>query len=208
MYVNGKAETTGTSTTAVVNGRTVTTVSLDPQKIAAKLAAEGKGAIITVVTGGSSDISVARLNGQSLEAINEYGATLELKTAHASYKVPASQLAPAALTAGLDSAAAPQDIELQVKIATSAADKRQLAETAAKADGFAVVGSPVDFTVNRIYKGQSAEVEQFSVYVERTIEIPDVTDPQKSNDRHRRGAGRLDAPCTDAGRCQWRQVLR
>ncbi|WP_217591933.1 S-layer homology domain-containing protein [Cohnella sp. GbtcB17] len=179
VYVNGKAETTGTSTTAVVNGRTVTTISLDPQKIAAKLAAEGKGAIITVVTGGSSDISIARLNGESLQAINEYGATLELKTAHASYKIPASQLVPDALTAGLDSAAALQDIELQIEIAASASDKRQLAETAANAGGFAVVGSPVDFTVNRIYKGQSAEIAPFSVYVERTIELPDGTDPQK-----------------------------
>ncbi|MFD2332583.1 S-layer homology domain-containing protein [Cohnella sp. GCM10020058] len=179
VYVNGKAETTGTSTTTVVNGRTVTTISLDPQKIAEKLAAEGNGAIITVVTGGSSDIAVARLNDKSLQAINEYGATLELKTAHASYKIPASQLVPAALTAGLDSAAAPQDIELRIEIAASAADKRQLTEDAAKAGGFAVVGSPVDFTVNRIYKGQSAEIAPFSVYVERTIEIPNGTDPQK-----------------------------
>ncbi|MCD1259429.1 S-layer homology domain-containing protein [Paenibacillus athensensis] len=178
IYVNGKAEKTGTATTTVVDGRTVTTIELDQQKITDKLTAEGRHALVTIVSGKGSDVARARVSSEILQKMKDFDATLEFKTAYASYQLPAHELN--GLTAGNGGDAELQGTELQVEIAASPESKRKQVEEAAQAGRFTLAAPPVDFSVSWVdHQGQAFEITSFTQYVERTIAIPDGVDPNQ-----------------------------
>ncbi|WP_164716306.1 S-layer homology domain-containing protein [Paenibacillus whitsoniae] len=179
VYVNGKAEKIGTLSTTKVNDRTVATLALDQQKISDKLAAEGWNALVTLILNKESDVAIAKLTGENIGKLNEYGATLEMKTAKASYKLPSRELDLSKLAAAVGIGSDLQHVEVQLEIADSEADKVKLAEDAAKAGGFSLVVHPVDFTVKLTHQGKSYEIPRYSVYVERTITLPDGMDAGK-----------------------------
>lgn len=179
VYVNGKAEKIGTLTTTKGNNRTVATLALDQQKISDKLAAEGRNALVTLVLNKESDVAIAKLTGENIGKLREYGAMLEMKTAKASYKLPSRELDLTKLAAAIGIGSDLQHVEVQLEIAESEADKVKLAEDAAKTGGFSLVVHPVDFAVKVTYQGKSYEIPRYSVYVERTISLPDGIDASK-----------------------------
>lgn len=179
VYVNGKAEKIGTLTTTKVDDRTVAALTLDQQKLSEKLAAEGPNAWVTLVMNKESDVVIAQLTNENIEKLKEYGATLEMKTAKASYKLPSRELDRAKLVAELGSDADLENVEVQIEIADSEADKVRLMEDAAQAGGFTLIVPPMDFTVKVTSQGKSYEIPRYSAYVERTIALPDGIDPSK-----------------------------
>ncbi|MGG1517006.1 S-layer homology domain-containing protein [Paenibacillus oryzisoli] len=179
VYVNGKAEKIGTLTTTKVNDRTVATLALDQQKISDKLAAEGSNALVTLVLNKESDVAIAKLTSENIGKLREYGATLEMKTAKSTYKLPSSELDLTKLAAEFGIGSDLQHAEVQIEIADSGADKVKLAEDAARAGDFTLVVQPVGFTVKVTHLGKSYEISRYSTYVERTIALPDDIDASK-----------------------------
>lgn len=179
VYINGKAEKTGNLATTKVNNRTVSTLTLDQQKLSGKLAAEGQNALVTLVINKQSDVVVARLTSDNIKILTQYGATLEMKTATASYKLPSKELGTAKLAAQLKIDSDLQNMELQIEITAGGADNVKLAEDAARAGGFKLIVPPLDFAVKVIHQGKSFEIPRYTAYVERTIALPDGIDPSK-----------------------------
>ncbi|GFN31344.1 NHL domain-containing protein [Paenibacillus xylaniclasticus] len=179
VYVNGKPERIGTATTTTVDDRKVSTVALDGKQLSDKLAAEGHGASVRMVSSTASDVVVARLTSNDLSKVREYDATLELKTGNASYTLPSQELDPSKLAASLGIDSDLTDMEIEIEIAESGVAKAKLAEDAAGKEGFSLVVPPIDFTVKIAAQGKTYEIKRFSAYVERTITLPEGINPSK-----------------------------
>ncbi len=176
VVVKGTAGSVGTAKTAIVNNRTVTTFTLDQRKLEEKLAADGQNAVLSVQVDGQSDVVVGEMNGQMLRSMADKQAVFEIKTAYASYTLPAQHIDLKAISEQLGESVALQDIQIQMEVALSNADMMKLVQNAAAKGGFTVVAPPVDFTVKASYKDKNIEVSKFNTFVERTITLPDDVD--------------------------------
>ncbi len=179
VYVNGKAESAGTATVTKVNNRTVTTITIDPKKLEAKLAAEGQHAVVTIPSNMKSDVVIGELNGQMVKNMEQKHAVLKIMTGNASYTLPAEQINMEAISNQMGRSVALEDIRIQIVIAVPTADMLQLIANAAEKGSFTLAVPPIDFTVRAVYGDSTVEVSEFTVYVERTIAIPDGIDPNR-----------------------------
>ncbi|WP_246132332.1 X2-like carbohydrate binding domain-containing protein [Paenibacillus hemerocallicola] len=179
VLVNGKAEQTGTATTTMVNGQSVTTVVVDPAKLQERLDAAGQNAVITIPITTTSDVAVGELNGQMVSNMEKKQAVIEIKTDSATYTISAKQIDINAISAQLGQNVTLSDIKIQIEIAKPTAAKTAIVQNAAKAGEFSLVLPPLEFTVRGVYNGKSFEINKFDAYVERTIAIPDNVDASK-----------------------------
>lgn len=179
VLVNGKVERAGKMTKSLRNSQTVSTIAIDPEKLAAKLAAEGQHTVVTIPVNTQSDIVVGELNGEMVKSMEGKQAVLEIRTDKATYTLPAEQLNIDAISAQIGKSIALQDIKVQIEIATSTADTVKIVENAAGKGSFTIVLPPMDFKVTAVYGDKTVEVDVFNVYVERMIAIPEGTDPNR-----------------------------
>ena len=179
VLINGKEESAGTASTSNRNGQTVITVSVDPAKVAAKLAEEGPNAVLTIPVPSGSDVVVGELNGQIVKSMEDRQAVLEIRTDRATYTIPAEQFDIGAISEALGASDALEDIKVQVEIGQPTEETVQVIENAAADGTYAIVVPPVEFTVRAEYEGQSVEIAKFTAYVERAIAIPDGVDPDR-----------------------------
>lgn len=176
IVVKGTAGSVGTAKTAIVNNRTVTTFTLDQRKLEEKLAADGQNVVLSVQLDDFTDVVVGEMNGQMLKSMADKQAVFEIKTAYATYTLPAQHIDLKAVSEQLGESVALQDIQLQVEVSPSTADRMKLVQSAAEKGGFTVVAPPVDFTVRAAYKDKTISVSKFNAFVERTITLPDDVD--------------------------------
>ncbi|SDD68390.1 X2-like carbohydrate binding domain-containing protein, partial [Paenibacillus sp. cl123] len=179
VYVNGKAESAGTAELEQVNGQSVTTIKVDPQKLEAKLEAEGPGALVTVVIGQESDVVVGSLNGEMIGKMERKQGVLRLQTPGASYSIPASEINIEALAERLGAASKLQDVEVQIRIAEPGAEKSAQVRKSAADEGFTVIAPPLDFVITVRSNDETIELKDFNLYVERTIGLPEGVDPSR-----------------------------
>nr|AYQ75732.1 hypothetical protein EAV92_19000 [Cohnella candidum] len=179
VLVNGKVENAGTAATSKRNGQTVTTIVVDQKKLDDKLAAEEKGAVITIPVAAKSDVFIGELNGQMVKNMEGKQAVVEIKTDKAAYTLPAQQINIDAVSDKIGKSVSLQDIKVQIEIAAPTADKVKVVEDAAEKGTFTLVVPSVEFTVKAIYGEKTVEVSAFNAYVHRTIAIPDGVDPNK-----------------------------
>ncbi|MFC9710111.1 S-layer homology domain-containing protein [Paenibacillus sp. NPDC056933] len=183
VLVNGKAENAGSLTTSEVNGRKVVTLAVDARLIAQKLQTEGNNAIVTIpVTGNSQgDQIVGELTGQTVKLMADKQAVLVLQTDFASYTLPAQQvnIEQLAQQLGVNSDNSLENIKLRIEISQPAGAVIQTAKSAAQQNGYALLGSPVDFKVTATFDGKSVSVDKFNNYVSRTIALPANVDPNQ-----------------------------
>ncbi|MEK4351436.1 S-layer homology domain-containing protein [Paenibacillus sp. FSL R5-0475] len=179
ILINGKAETVGTATNGKRNDQTLTTIALDQKKLEDKLAAEGKGAVVSITATSKSDVIVGELNGQIVKNMQGNQAVLEIRTGNATFTLPAGQIDIDALSAQIGKSVALQDIKIQIEISAPTADQVKALGATAQNGSFSLVGAPVNFTARGIYGDKSIELSQFNTYVKRTIAIPDGMDPNK-----------------------------
>ncbi|GIP40234.1 hypothetical protein J31TS4_35140 [Paenibacillus sp. J31TS4] len=177
VYVNGKAETAGSATTATVRGQLVTTVSIDPGKLAKRLAAEGQHAVITIPMNTASDVVVGQLNGQMVSSMERQQATVELQTANATYRLPAEQINIQAISAQLGKSIELADIAIRIAVAKPTGDTAKLVEDSAVSGGFKLVAPPLNFTIQAVHGNTTIDVTRFHAYVERTIALPAGVEP-------------------------------
>ena len=179
VLVNGKSENAGKATTTKDGERTVTTIAVDQAKLEQRLSQEGKNAVVTIPVNIQSDVIIGELDGQMVKNLQDKTAVLQLRTESASYSLPSQQLDLAAISAQLGQNVELKDIKLQVEIAQSPGETVKIVESSAQKGGFVVVAPPMDFSVTVSSNGGSTELTKFSVYVERTVRIPDGVDPNK-----------------------------
>ncbi|RED84238.1 S-layer homology domain-containing protein [Cohnella phaseoli] len=179
IIVNGKAENAGTVISSGRGGQSVTTISVDENKLAAKLESEGSGAVVTVPVGTGTDIVVGELNGRMVKRMEDKQAVLEIKTDRATYTLPALQMNIGAISEQIGKSVALEDIKVRIEIAAASATVAKVVENAANKGSFTLVSPPLEFKVQAVYGNRTIEVTKFNAYVERTIAIPGGVDPSK-----------------------------
>jgi len=177
---NSSTNKFGTESTTTVNGKTVTTIAANPQKIEQKFETDGAGAsIIIASTVGGSDAIVGEFNGQLVNKMAEKQAVVEIKTNYASYTIPMSKINMGAIANQFGTSTALEQIKLRIEIAKPSEEAVWLAESSAAKGGFAIVIPPIEFTVSAVYGDRTVEVSEFDTYIDRTIAIPDGLDPDR-----------------------------
>lgn len=179
VLVNGKKESAGKMVNTTADNRTVTTFTLDEQKLTQKLTAEGKQAVVTLPIPSQADVIIGELNGRMVKTMATQQAVLEIKTDTATYTLPAQQINIDALSAAIGQDVALADITIQVTIAKAQAHTVQLLEKAGQQGGYTPVVSLVSFTITASYKDKTVSVDKFNAYVARTIALPAGVDPNK-----------------------------
>lgn len=179
VFVNGTAQNTGTANTSTLGNRTITTISVDPQKMTQRLDAEGKNATVTITANAKSDAVIGELTGDIVKAMEQKQATLEIKADQASYRLPALQIKIDDVRAQIGQEVELKDLKIHVEIAKPTQEVAQVVEDAAKKGNFIVVAPPVEFSVTCTYNNKTVSVSKFNAYVERTIAIPQGVDPSK-----------------------------
>ncbi|REK74507.1 hypothetical protein DX130_18220 [Paenibacillus paeoniae] len=179
ILVNGKQENAGTASTGKRNNQTVTTIAIDQKKLDAKLALEGKGAILTILVSAKSDIVIGELNGQIVKNMENKHAVVTIQTGNVAYTLPAQQINIDAISDKVGKSVALQDIKVQIEIAAPTAEAAKVVENVAAKGEFTLVVPSVHFTVKATYGDTTVEVSKFTAYVARTIAIPEGVDPNK-----------------------------
>ncbi|WP_165452515.1 S-layer homology domain-containing protein [Paenibacillus thalictri] len=180
LLINGIEEAAGTVTITAVNDQTVMTVAVDSQQLENRIAAAGQGAVITIpAVNTEADHVVSEFNGQTIKFMEQKQAVLEIVTENATYTLPAGQINIDSIVNRLGNTMALQDIKVQIEIAVPTENLMKIAQNSEIGGEFTFVAPLVHFTVRATYGDSSVEVSKFNAFVERTIAIPDGTDPSK-----------------------------
>jgi len=180
IYVNGqKQERSATAETATVENRVVTTVKVDNDKVLNQIS-DGLKTLLLPVSGTGANTVIGELNGKLIKAMENNNAELVIQTDQGAYTLPANQIRIDQISKQLGTSADLEDIVIQLTIAPGSKEE-QAALTAAvkKQNNASVVASPVDFKVSATHKGVRVDIDQYSAYVERSINLPEGVDSSK-----------------------------
>ncbi|WP_379136740.1 S-layer homology domain-containing protein [Paenibacillus sp. sgz500958] len=176
IIVNGTTIIAGTAADTTENGKKITTVTVDVQKLEQKLMAEGDKATVTIPVKTNSDIIIGELNGQMVKNMENKQAVVEVKTGVATYTLPAQQINIDAVSGQLGKDVELKDIKVAIEIVKPAQETMKIVENAEKAGQFTIIAPAMEFNIRCSYKGKAIDVNQFNAYVVRTIAIPEGVD--------------------------------
>ncbi len=180
VIVNGESKSAGKAqTTTGSDGKTTKTVTVDSGRLESILASEKSGATVVIPVTGNADKAAGVLTGQMVKIMEKQAATLEVRTDSATYTLPASEIDITAVSQQLSANVELKDITVAVSISEPSSQMAGVVENAAKDGGFSLMVPPVDYTVTCSYGGRTVSVNNYNVYVERTVAIPDGVDPAK-----------------------------
>lgn len=176
VYVDGvKQEQTAV---AKSNGSGQTVITIDNDKIVRKLET-GSNRKVTIPYMETATSIISELNGKLAKTMEDKSAVLEMKTALATYALPAAEIQIDEISRQLGAQAALEDIKISVIISATGEQQAQLVY-ANEADGsMKVVVPPVDFQILATYGDKQVVVSTFNGYVERTIPVPAAVDPSR-----------------------------
>jgi len=179
IIINGKELNAGTITTSRRNEQTVTTITVDPDKLVEMLKLGGERPVVTIPVNNNSDVLIGELSGLMIKLLAEYNADLEIRSEKGSYRIPAQQINLDAISRQIGTSVALEDLKVQVEIASLTTENVRFVEDAARNSNITLIVPPLDFTVRVIYGNQQAEVAEFNTFIERFIAIPDSVDPSR-----------------------------
>jgi len=176
IIVDGvKQEQLATARKDTVNGRTVTTIVIDSQKVIDKLERENNK-LLTIPLSGDSHVVVGELTGSLVKALESKDAQVQIVTDRATYTLPASMIGIDSISSQLGTGVSLADITVRIVISESSDETAAQVQTAARQQRFETVGRPVDFEVTASYGSQTVQANQFNGYVVRQIALPDGVD--------------------------------
>ncbi|MFC4778173.1 cadherin-like beta sandwich domain-containing protein [Paenibacillus sp. GCM10023252] len=178
VFINGKPVKLGKIVKTLVNGRWVSTLTVNRDKLSSLLQTEGRGAVVTLPFPAGSDEYTGQLTGGIVKDLLQREAVIVLQTPGASYTLPSSEMDLEALAAQLGDNVPQDDIKINITIAKPTDTAVQFVRDAAGLIQLKLVIPPVEFTVTAEYGGKSVEVTGFTGYVQRSILIPDDVDPK------------------------------
>ncbi|TDL69363.1 hypothetical protein E2R58_09385 [Paenibacillus amylolyticus] len=173
----GNTTTLGTIITTERNGQSVATIKLEQKRVEDLLATAEQGAVITIPMTMTSDAAAVELTGQTIVALGNKNAVLELRTDRARYKIPAQQIIRALSDPNVDfSNKDLKNVTIQVEIANPGKDSMTILENSANTGKFTILGSPAEFRIRALHEDKTIEITSFNTYVEHFIAIPDNVD--------------------------------
>ncbi len=180
VIVNGETKTAGTTRTATDDsGRTVTTVTVDTDRLEDILEAEDSGALVVIPFDEDADVAVGVLRGDMVAAMADREASLVIRAGSSTYTLPAVELDIEAIATQFGENVPLSAITVSVGISQPSDEMATVIRSAARDGGFTLVIPGVEFTVTCRYGGRTVEVGSFKAFVERTVAIPDGVDPSK-----------------------------
>lgn len=166
------------SRNSVQDGRGVTTIVLDNEKVIRRLD-QGHNQLLTIPVQGNNQVIHGQLNGSLVKSMENRNATIRIETDKATYSLPAAQIHIDNLLNDFGSDINLEDLIITIKISVASEEDQEQLQAAANDSGAEVVGELVDFEVQATYGSQSVQVNRFNSYVEREIAIPEELDPSK-----------------------------
>jgi hypothetical protein len=140
-----------------IAGQTATIITVDNDKVLAKLEKDGMK-VLTIFGAGNSDVVVSELNGELVKAVEGKNTVIEIKTDRGTYTLPASQINIDSISAGLGSHVKLEDIKVSIKIGLSLQTTAAAIQKSASDGAMLLVGSPVDFEVTATWDGTTIAV--------------------------------------------------
>lgn len=179
VSVNGQLQAAGTVSTSKVGNQTVTTVTVDDTKIQEMIKAEANKSTVSIPISGSANIGQGILNGQTVKDMEKKESVLEIKTASATYTLPASEIDIDSVSSQFGQTVELKAIQVSVKIAEPSDNIAKVVQDTANKNNYQVVVKPVDFEITCTSGSKTVTVSKFNSYVDRMVAIPDGTDPSK-----------------------------
>jgi regulation of enolase protein 1 (concanavalin A-like superfamily) len=177
--VNGNAVTMATAATTVIEGKTVTTISIDDKRVEEILQNQGDNALLTLSAENDADVIVSRLNAQTVRRMEAAGAALEIRTANVIYTLPAAQISIDNVLSQLGGQVEPEDITVNIKVSEPPEDIIKIIEDTADKNNYQIVVKPVEFEITCTSGDKTVNISKFNGYIERMIAIPEGVDPAR-----------------------------
>lgn len=167
---NGGGTNTPVGTPVIVDGKTQnigtekksgdsTTVTVDQSKLGTNIGGATAGSSV-VVPVSENGVATASLVVKNIEDMAAKGMTLTIQTGSVAYNLNTAAIDTAALQAafpGADMSAVPFNVTIT--------------NSSASVEGETLVLSPMSFTVTAAYGGKTVDVDAFSAYIDRVIEV-------------------------------------
>jgi len=178
VEVNGEKQDAGTSSTTTNNGQTVTTVTVDDNKLNTILEQKGNNATVTIPVS-NTDVAVGVLTGQMVKNMETKEAVLEIATGNVTYTLPASQININNVSEQIGQQVELKDIQVSITVSSPPDNTVRVVEDTANKNNYQLVVQPVQFEITCTSGDKSVSVSKFNGYVERTVAIPEEVDPSK-----------------------------
>lgn len=176
VQINGQWQPAGSSVRSTNDaGQSVTTVTLDTRLIDSAL---NEGGISLITIGAiSSDAGICVFSAGSMTSMQLHNTTLEFCSDFANYTLPSNAINLDSITNFFGGNVPLSDISVQLSVSRATESQTESINAAADSNRFTIVGSPVDFTITCTSGDRHTEIDSFSSYVQRTIELPDILPP-------------------------------
>ncbi|WP_341280925.1 cadherin-like beta sandwich domain-containing protein [Paenibacillus sp. FSL H8-0537] len=179
VLINGIVYNIGSTSTAMVNNQSVTTLSVNQEALKGRLANEASGVVVTFPVDIQSGALIVKLNGDNVKALEQKQALVKIQTGSATYTLPIEQITGSQVIRELLQQTGLEQLEFQIELAALTPSRLQEVKSAAAKGGFELIGEPFDFTVRVVNGATRQEIAKFNTYVEREIAIPSTVDPQR-----------------------------
>lgn len=179
IIVNGEKQSAGDAKTSKKEGKTITTVTVDDNKLNNVLKEKGQGAEVVIPVTTDATISKGSLDGQMVKSMETKEATLEIRTNAASYILPASEIDIDSVSEQFGKEITLSDIDVEIEIAEPTDQTVSVVEDAANKGNFTIMVPAVNFTITCHHNGQTTNVSSFHSYVNRRVAIPEGIDHTK-----------------------------
>lgn len=161
-------------------GRTVTTVTLDTQKMTRVVNSSQTGSTMIIpINNPAADVVAGQLSGDLVKAMENKEAVIEIKTNAATYTLPAQHINIDGILAQFGQDVKLSDIKVNIEISQTSNEMAKVVEDAASNGNYSIVVPPINFSISATYGDTTIDISQFNAYVERTVAIPDGVDPFK-----------------------------
>lgn len=158
------------NTTTASDGRKLTTITLDDNKLLSTLNKITKPSTITIPFLKEAGQVSLKLSGSSTASLTLHGITMQLQTATASYSIPGRALD--GLSSQFGEALELKDVAVNVTITNLSPDSPEAAFLRKQDGNMVFVAPAIDFQITASYNGKTVEIKRFGGYVERRITIP------------------------------------
>jgi hypothetical protein len=180
VVVNGVDKPVATTeTTEATDGTTQTTITTNEDLTTAMEETSTLGTTVSLTFTEPATTYTSVLAGNTVQAMEDKEAVLEIKTETATYTIPAVQMNIQSVSEQMGTDVPLTDIKISVTISEPPANTVQVIADTANTNNYILVVQPVQFQVTASYEEQTVEISKFTGYVERTIAIPDGVDPSK-----------------------------
>ncbi|WP_141502347.1 S-layer homology domain-containing protein [Paenibacillus luteus] len=179
ILVNGNTINAGIATTENINGKQITTIVLNEEVLSERLKAGEKGITVSIPVISDSVVIAGQLSAQLLKRMEEKQVILEIRTPLAALTLPTTHIRIDDVLARFSRDTSPQDVKVRLEIAVPSTDMIHVVEQAAIDGAFKLLVPPLDFHVFASYGEHTEEITKFNQFVERSINIPEKTDPSQ-----------------------------